>query len=578
MIPVTRQRDVPDIQFGDMSPILQRIYAARGITHTRQIEVGLDQLLPLEGLLNIEHAAQRLYQAIKEQQQVLIVGDYDADGATSCVVAIRALKAFGLQRVDYLVPNRFEYGYGLSPEIVEVAKQSQPDLIITVDNGIASVEGVKAARQAGIDVLITDHHLPGDELPDANIIVNPNQRGDRFDSKALAGVGVVFFIMLALRALLREEGWFEQRAIAEPNLAELLDIVALGTVADVVPLDSNNRILVEQGLRRMRAGRAQAGINALIRVAKREVPYLKSTDLGFALAPRLNAAGRLEDMSIGIECLLTDDIEHAMLLATQLDEINQQRRAISQDMEDEAAEMLDALHLSDSDNNRPVIYCMHQPHWHQGVIGILAGRIKEKTHRPAIVFANADNGELKGSARSIPGFHIRDALDAVASANPGLITKFGGHAMAAGLSLAEKDFESFSEHLQDFAMSVLHEDLLQNIVLTDGQLQPDDLNMQTAQLIEQSGPWGQEFPEPVFEGNFKVIQRRRIGIDQRHLKLRLQSSEVEVEAVAFNKSDDEWPENCDNVSVTYQIQVNRFNGYETLQLMILDVLDAGSSS
>jgi single-stranded-DNA-specific exonuclease len=573
MTPVTQQRVVPDVQLDDVPSIMQRIYAARGINHIQQIEVGLDQLLPLDGLLNIDLAAQRLFQAIKEQQSTLIVGDYDADGATSCAVAIRALKAFGLQRVDYLVPNRFEYGYGLSPEIVEVAKQSRPDLIITVDNGIASVAGVKVARQAGVDVLVTDHHLPGEELPDANVIVNPNQQGDKFASKVLAGVGVVFYIMMALRALLREEGWFKKHSMIEPNLADLLDIVALGTVADVVSLDNNNRILVEQGLRRMRAGRGHAGINALIRIANREALYLKSSDLGFALAPRLNAAGRLEDMSIGIECLLTDDMEYAMRLASQLDEMNQQRRAISQDMEDEAAVMLEALHLSENDDNRPVIYCMHQPHWHQGVIGILAGRIKEKMHRPAIVFANGDNGELKGSARSIPGFHIRDALDAVASANPGLISKFGGHAMAAGLSLAAQDFELFSRQLQEYAKSVLNEGLLQNSVFTDGELRADEMNMQTAKLIEQAGPWGQAFPEPLFEGSFQVRQRRRIGADHRHLKLRLLAGGVEVDAVAFNISDEEWPENCDNVSVTYRIEVNRFNGFETLQLMIQDVID-----
>jgi len=572
MGPVTQQRVVPDVQLDGISPVLQRIYSARGIDVVQQLEVGLDQLLPVNGLLNIDRAAQRLSEAIEKQQRVLIVGDYDADGATSCAVAIRALRAFGLQQVDYLVPNRFEYGYGLSPEIVEVARQSSPDLIITVDNGIASVAGVKVARQAGIDVLITDHHLPGNELPDANVIVNPNQPGDEFQSKALAGVGVVFYIMLALRTRLRDQGWFAGQGIHEPNLAELLDIVALGTIADVVSLDRNNRILVEQGLRRMRAGRGHAGINALIRIAKREAPFLKSADLGFAIAPRLNAAGRLEDMSIGIECLLTDDDEHAMMLATQLDEINLQRRAISQDMEDEAASMLEALHLADTDENQPLVYCLHQPHWHQGVIGILAGRIKDKTHRPAIVFATGENDELKGSARSISGFHIRDALDAVASANPGLITRFGGHAMAAGLSLCAKDLQAFSERIHAYAESVLDESLLQNTVLTDGSLQEDEFSMQTARLIEQAGPWGQGFPEPIFEGRFTVLERRRIGVDRRHLKCRLLAGDTEIDAVAFNQSDDDWPENCDNVSVTYRIEVNRFRGFETLQLMVQDVL------
>lgn len=576
MKPVIQQRDVPESLPDGLMPVLQRVYAARGIHEAGQLQLGLDQLLPVDNLLNIQSAASRLFTAIREQQRVLVVGDYDADGATSTAVAMRALMAVGLQQVDYLVPNRFEYGYGLSPEIVTVARQYQPDLIITVDNGIASVAGVAAARESGIDVLITDHHLPGDQLPDASVIVNPNQGGDRFASKSLAGVGVVFYIMLALRALMREQQWFARQGIQEPNLADLLDLVALGTVADVVSLDHNNRILVEQGLRRIRAGRTQAGIEALVQVADRQMAHLGSADLGYALAPRLNAAGRLEDMSIGIECLLTDDPARARQLATQLDQINHERRAISRDMEDEASTMLDELHLSVEGDDRPVIYCLYQPHWHQGVIGILAGRVKEATHRPVIVFADGENAELKGSARSIPGFHIRDALDAVASANPGLITKFGGHAMAAGLSLAKDDLQEFARQLQSHASGVLDERLLENTVITDGRLSCDEISMDTARALEYAGPWGQDFPEPLFEGYFDVVDCRRIGADQRHVKCRLLADGMEVDAVAFNQADGTWNDDWHSVHVTYRLKINRFRGIETLQLIIQDVLDDAS--
>jgi single-stranded-DNA-specific exonuclease len=573
MKPVVQQRSLPETLPDGLMSVLQRVYAARGIHESRQLEVGLDRLLPADDLMNIRSAASRLLEAIQQQQSVLVVGDYDADGATSTTVAIRALRALGLQQIDYLVPNRFEYGYGLSPEIVAVAVQSEPDLIITVDNGIASIAGVRLARDSGIDVLITDHHLPGEQLPDASVIVNPNQSGDRFASKSLAGVGVVFYIMLALRALMREQGWFTRQGIQEPNLAELLDLVALGTVADVVSLDHNNRILVEQGLRRMRAARTQPGIKALAQVADRQMARLNSADLGYALAPRLNAAGRLEDMSIGIECLLTDDPGKAQQLAAQLDGINHERRTISRDMEDEAAGMLEALHLSDNEDNWPVIYCLYQPYWHQGVIGILAGRIKEKTHRPVIVFADGENDELKGSARSIAGFHIRDALDAVASANPGLITKFGGHAMAAGLSLAKHEFERFRKALQVHAASVLDQQLLQNTVLTDGSLTDNELSMDTARALESGGPWGQDFPEPLFEGKFRVLNCRRIGADQRHRKFRLLSGTLELDAVAFNQADGICPDNNEVIHVTYRLQVNRYRGFETLQLIIQDLLD-----
>ena len=568
-----KQRNIPDVSLDGVTPVLQRIFASRGIVSLQQIQHGLDQLLPYDGLLNIHAAARRLFDAIRQQQRVLILGDYDADGATSCAVAIRALRLLGLEQVDYLVPSRFKYGYGLSVEIVEVARQYEPELIITVDNGIASIAGVKAARDAGIDVVITDHHLQGQQLPEANVIVNPNQQGDSFSSKALAGVGVVFYLMLALRALMRQENWFEQRQQTMPNLAELLDIVALGTVADVVPLDHNNRILVEQGLRRIRAGKAHAGIRALAGIARRECRFIRATDLAFAIAPRLNAAGRLEDMSLGIECLLTDDEDSATMLAAELDNINQERRAISRDMEDEAEAMLQQLHLAEGDEALPVCYCLYQPHWHQGVSGILAGRVKDKMHRPAIVFARGEADELKGSARSIPGFHIRDALEAVSAMNPGLIAKFGGHAMAAGLTIAADDFETFTQCFNTYASNIMDADTLMQCIHTDGQLAAGELSMQTAQAIEQAAPWGQEFPEPLFEGEFAILEKRRIGADQRHLKLRLGYDNVDVDAVAFNQPEDSPLEANDRVSITYRIAVNRYRGFENLQIVVQDLLE-----
>lgn len=570
-MPELVRRQVEVVQLGEVSPLLQRIYASRGIHSPDQLEYRLDRLLPYTELLNIDHAAQRLFDAIKQQQRVLIIGDYDADGATSCAVGMRALSALGLHNVDYLVPSRFAFGYGLTAGIVEVAARSKPDLIITVDNGIASIDGVNVAKSLGIEVMITDHHLAGSELPDADVIVNPNQPGDVFPSKCIAGVGVVFYIMLALRALMRDAGWFEQQAIAEPNLAELLDIVALGTVADVVRLDENNRILVEQGIRRMRAGKACSGISALAKVSGRDIRFLKSSDLGFSLAPRLNAAGRLEDMSLGIECLITDDPERAALIAEQLNEINLERRAISQEMQQEAEDMLDSLSIDMSDHKALSLY---QPHWHQGVIGILAGRIKDRFYRPTIVFAPGDNGELKGSARSIPGFHIRDALEAVDSQHRDLIVKFGGHAMAAGLTIMESNFQQFADSFNVYADSVLNEQDLTNVVYTDGALQEQELTMNTALSLDNGGPWGQGFPEPLFEGNFMVLEQRRIGADRNHVKLLLGLDGSEVDAIAFNQEDSFQPVTGDPLEITYRLSINRYRGFENLQLIVQDVLTA----
>ena len=427
-------------QLGDLPPLLTRLYAARGVQSVEELDKGLARLIPYRQLKGIESAVALLVEALEQRQRILFVGDFDADGATASSVGVLGLRMLGAAHVDYLVPNRFEYGYGLTPEIVAVALQRQPDLLVTVDNGISSVEGVAAAKAAGLKVLVTDHHLPGPELPAADAIVNPNQPGCEFPSKSLAGVGVIFYVLLALRARLRELDWFARTGLAEPNLAELLDLVALGSVADVVPLDANNRILVHQGLARIRKGFARPGLKAILEVAGKQAARISSTDLGFILGPRLNAAGRLDDMSLGIECLLTDDAALAADMAQQLDALNQDRKAIEQGMQREALAQLKDLPL----DSLPFGLCLFEPDWHQGVIGILASRLKERYHRPTIAFADAGDGLLKGSARSIAGFHIRDALDAVAARHPGLISKFGGHAMAAGLSLPQEHFGAFA--------------------------------------------------------------------------------------------------------------------------------------
>ena len=566
MTPRIVQREIAgSFRDNSLPPLLQRIYAARGATCSDDINLQLDQLLPYDGLSDIDRAVELLAQALEQQRKVLIVGDYDADGATSTALIIRILRRYGLRNIDYLVPDRFAFGYGLSPQIVEVAMQSQPHLIITVDNGISSIEGVRKAREAGMDVLITDHHLPGSELPDATVIINPNKHECKFTCKNLAGVGVVFYIMLALRAYLRKNGWFDRHSLDEPNLADYLDIVALGTVADVVPLDKNNRILVHHGIQRIRADRTHAGIRALIQVSRRNQSYLKSSDLAFSLGPRLNAAGRLDDMSIGIECLLTDDESQARILAEELNMINTERRQISDAMEQEADAMLEKLHL---EGDIPAAYCLYQPEWHQGVVGILAGRIKEKKYRPAIVFAAGQNGELKGSARSIPGFHIRDALADIASRNQGIIEKFGGHAMAAGLTIAGHNLDVFHRLFESYADASLGPDVREMCISTDGELNAEELSIDSALAIEEAGPWGQQFPEPCFSGEFEIVNRRRIGKDEAHLKLNLLRDNVEVEAIAFNAVPDRWPENICHVRIVFELSVNRYRGTEGLQLIV----------
>ena len=553
---------------GDLHPVLARIYAARSVTAPEQLEHALDRLLPYHGLMGISQAAALLADAVIAQQRILILGDFDADGATSCALAVRALRLLGVAHVDYLVPNRFEYGYGLTPEIVAVAAQRQPDLLITVDNGISSVDGVRAAKAAGMRVVVTDHHLPGEQLPDADAIVNPNQRGDTFASKNLAGVGVIFYVMLALRAQLRERGWFVKRNLAEPNLARLLDLVTLGTVADVVPLDYNNRILVQQGLARLRKAQCCAGIRALLQVSNRRYERVVAADLAFAVAPRLNAAGRLEDMSLGIECLLTDSEDHALALAQRLDELNHDRREIETQMKDQALAALKTLQLNADSPELPVGLCLFDPHWHQGVIGLLAARVKEKFHRPVIAFAPSSDDEIKGSARSVSGLHIRDALDAVAARHPGLVQKFGGHAMAAGLTLRRADYEAFSLAFDMEVRRHLQPADLRGVLHSDGELRPDEITLDLAQLLRYAAPWGQAFPEPMFDGTFELVQHRVVG--ERHLKmvLRAPGEKRLIDAIAFNTSATQWPDTTRQVNAAYRVDVNEYQGKQNVQLLV----------
>ena len=556
---------LPDL--GNLPPLLTRLYAARGVQSAAELDKGLARLLPYQQMKGMDAAVELLVQGLQQGQRMLIVGDFDADGATASTVGMLGLRMLGAAHVDYLVPNRFEYGYGLTPEIVAVALEREPQLLITVDNGISSVEGVAAAKAAGLTVLVTDHHLPGAELPAADAIVNPNQPGCEFPSKAMAGVGVMFYVLLALRARLREIGWFTVQR-PEPNLGELLDLVALGSVADVVPLDANNRILVHQGLARIRAGRARPGLRAILEVAGRDHRRITSTDLGFILGPRLNAAGRLDDMSLGIECLLCDDDALARDMAVQLDQLNQDRKAIEQGMQREALAQLKDLPLADM----PFGLCLFEADWHQGVIGILASRLKERYHRPAIAFADAGNGVLKGSARSVPGLHIRDALDAVAAKHPQLISKFGGHAMAAGLSLPQENFGAFAVAFDAEVRRQLCEDDLTGRLLSDGALSIEEFHLPLAKELRNAGPWGQHFPEPLFHGVFQLTQQRIVG--ERHLKVVLKSEcgSVQLDGIAFGVDRELWPNPTVRwVELAYKLDVNEYRGQETVQLLIAHI-------
>ena len=556
---------LPDL--GALPPLLTRLYAARGVQSAVELDKGLARLIPYQQLKGMDAAVDLLVLGLQQGQRMLIVGDFDADGATASTVGVLGLRMLGAAHVDYLVPNRFEYGYGLTPEIVAVALEREPQLLITVDNGISSVEGVAAAKAAGLTVLVTDHHLPGDELPAADAIVNPNQPGCDFPSKALAGVGVMFYVLLALRARLREMGWFTAQR-PEPNLGELLDLVALGSVADVVPLDANNRILVHQGLARIRAGRARPGLRAILEVAGRDHRRITSTDLGFILGPRLNAAGRLDDMALGIECLLCEDEALARDMAVQLDQLNQDRKAIEQGMQREALAQLKDLPLEDM----PFGLCLFEADWHQGVIGILASRMKERYHRPTIAFADAGDGVLKGSARSVPGFHIRDALDAVAAKHPELISKFGGHAMAAGLSLPQANFAAFAAAFDAEVRRQLCEDDLTGRLLSDGALSIEEFHLPLAKELRNAGPWGQHFPEPLFHGVFQLVQQRVVG--ERHLKVVLKSEcgSVQLDGIAFGVDREIWPNPTVRwVELAYKLDVNEYRGQETVQLMIAHI-------
>ena len=550
------QRSIPPqsqqtLESSGVSSLMARLLAARGITEANQLSINLANLLPPNSLTNNPIMAKFLADAIQANKKLLVIGDYDADGATATAVAVKGLRAFGAN-VGFLVPNRFEYGYGLTPEIVALAATQNPDVIITVDNGIASVDGVAAANTLGIQVLITDHHLPGQATPEAACIINPNQRGCDFPSKNLAGVGVMFYCLLALRAEFRERGAFAEKP--EPNLTELLDLVALGTVADLVKLDDNNRILVEQGLRRIRAGACSPGILALLRVAGRQPQSTNAQDLGFYVGPRLNAAGRLDDMTLGIQCLLAESELEATTIAKRLQDLNLQRRSIEADMQDGAS-----LSLDDVNVDQQYSISIYQDDWHQGVIGILASRIKERYHRPVIAFASAGEGLLKGSGRSIASLHLRDALDLLSKHHPDLILKFGGHAMAAGLTIRQVDFELFNQSFEAVVKSLITPADLESVLEVDGSLNKSEMTFATAQVLENL-VWGQGFAPPLFYDEFEVLNQRILG--EKHLKLSLKKDSAVVDAIFFNQAEF-LPE---LIQAAYQLQTNSYNGTQKVQL------------
>lgn len=546
-------------------PVLRQVYLNRGVTYHEELDRTLKKLPNYRHLSGINKAVGIIKGAIQADKKILIVADFDADGATSCAVAIRGLRMLGATNIDFVVPDRFKFGYGLTPEIVDVALELKPDLIITVDNGISSVDGVAYAIQMGCQVVVTDHHLPPKRLPNADAIVNPQLLNDSFPSKALAGVGVIFYVLLALRSCLNEEGAFKGLPI--PNLANLLDIVALGTVADVVPMDETNRKLVHQGLLRIQAKQCVPGISALLQIAKREPSRVVSSDLGFAIGPRLNAAGRLDDMSLGIQCLLTDSESEALNIAEQLDMLNIERRSIEDDMKQDAYKILASIELNENQQEQWGI-CLFDKHWHQGVIGILASRIKEKLNRPVIAFAKSDKGYIKGSARSISGLHIRDTLDDIASQHPGLLKKFGGHAMAAGMSFAEKDLETFTNAFNQAVKKRLGGQVPENVFLVDGEIPDNDINLDLAEVLRQAGPWGQSFPEPMFVGRFNVKNARILG--QKHVKLELvtQSNGRKIDAIYFNVDNPDNIIGLAKITIVYQLDVNTYMGRSSAQLMV----------
>ncbi len=570
-----RQREL-DVESGclpdSLHPVIQRILLARNIMNEESMDLQLGRLQPPATLSGIRAAAMIVADAVVTGQSILIVGDFDADGATGTAVAVRALRLMGATNVDFRVPNRFEFGYGLSVALVETLAEPPPQVLVTVDSGISSINGVARARALGCKVVVTDHHLPGEVVPEADAIVNPNCAGDRFPSKALAGVGVVFYLMSAVRGVLRERDWFTLPR-RDPNLGRLLDLVALGTVADLVPLDNNNRILVRQGMDRIRQGLCSPGLLALLRLGKRDYRHLVAGDLGFAVAPRLNAAGRMEDMGVGIRCLLTDDREEAMVLATELDELNHQRRARQKQMQTEALAQIKTLLASLEGETLPVGLCLHDDRWHQGIVGLVAARIKDAVHRPVIAFAPESEGSavLKGSARSVTGLHIRDVLAHVDALNPEMMTAFGGHAMAAGLTLPAVSLESFKQAFTAATEYFMQGKTLDNDILTDGELAPEDINLGFAEELRALGPWGQHFPEPVFAGRFVVEEHRVVGGAHLKMQLRPVDGEASIDAIAFGKLPEDLPD-TDTAGFVYRLDVNHFRGHKTCQLMVEQIL------
>ncbi|WP_234000007.1 single-stranded-DNA-specific exonuclease RecJ [Pseudoalteromonas sp. T1lg76] len=571
---ITARQRVDDSHLSaQLHPVIRQLYAARGVSDPAQIDNSVTTLHDFRLFRDIDKAAELLFTSLQKQEKVLIVGDFDADGATSTATLMQGLQMFGFTRLDYLVPDRFNFGYGLSVELAEHIITLAPDLVITVDSGISCINGIARVKEAGIKVLVTDHHLQGERLPNADAIVNPNRHDCQFPSKSIAGVGVAFYLLIAFRHALREANWYEQQGQAEPNLGNLLDLVALGTVADVVALDANNRTLVYQGLARIRSGRTRPGIDALIEVARRNRARLSASDFGFALAPRLNAAGRLDDMSLGIACLLAPELNQARRIAGELDALNAERKEIEQGMQQEAQAALSKLSLGT--NQAPDALCLYQQDWHQGVIGILAGRLKEQHHRPTAIFAAGDNGQLKGSCRSIDGVHMRDVLAHIDAQHPGLIIKFGGHAMAAGLSIEEARFSEFQQAFVAEVAKELTEEAKECVLLTDGELPADCFSLDFAELLRQAGPFGQHFPEPVFEHTFELLQQRIVG--EKHLKLvlRHQSGRV-VDAIAFNIDVRAWPDTqVRYVHLAYQLDINEFRGQFSLQLIVREMQKRG---
>lgn len=564
-----KERDLPDlaINLPDVSSLLKRIYVSRGITDQQQLSKELSNIVSYKTLKGIDEATTLLELALTEQQSIVIIGDYDSDGATATALAMQGLRMLGAHHVNYLIPNRFDYGYGLSPEIVNMAiKTFQPQLIVTVDNGITSIEGVNSAKQAGINVLITDHHLPSDQLPNADVIVNPNQLNCAFPSKSIAGVGVMFYVLIALRARLREKNYFLEQQLTEPNLAELLDLVALGTVADVVPLDANNRTLIYQGLKRIQKGRVRPGIKALLQLAGKELNTVTASDLGFIVGPRLNAAGRLDDMQLGIDCLLANNDVDAYEKAAQLDTLNKQRRTIEQTMQKEALQQLENITLA----NLPNGVCLFDEQWHEGVIGILASRLKDQYHRPTIIFAETEQkGILKGSARSITHINIRDALQNIASQYPNLMDKFGGHAMAAGLLLKKEQLKMFQTAFDHEIAKQLGSQSLDKVIITDGELEGEEFSLEQAKQLADAGPWGQSFPEPLFNGLFWIEQQRLLKDKHLKLVLRTKDKRQQLEAIAFNIDTSVWPNSTiKQANIVYRLMVNEYKGQQSLQLLI----------